>query len=365
MAKNENSEVQTLKTIASELVEENAHLKNDLDDKERELEGLYAIIKNTAYLMDWQDIQGLIIKLIHDILPTVRFCLIAVWREGEDMLRVRFKRTGDETAVLDHIRLPLRFDETTRWDEAVSTTEWGDYFQGLGIGDLKYTFVGLTAKEKQLGFLMIGKPHHGESFAGEWRFLNAVAHHFAVTLDNAMLYQLATTDSLTGLFNRRYFDNQLERGLLKAERRDTPLSVLMMDIDRFKEVNDLFGHPAGDQVLIELARRLKSAFRNEATRCRYGGEEFAVMIPEADIFDAKARAEEFRRSIASNPFEFTSEGQRITKTITISIGVACFPVDGTHPRQLVDHSDQALYHAKQAGRNRVVSTAEIKDAGPA
>lgn len=355
----ETREYELVKSISTDLLHENARLKNDLDDKERELEGLYSVIRNITYLMDWEEIQALIIDLLLDVLSPIRVCLMAIWREGENILHVRFKRTGDENVVVDRVRLPMRFNETSRWDEVVGTDEWNEYFQSLNIGDLKYSFIGLTAKERQLGFFMIGKTHHGESFRGEWRFLNAVAHYFAVTLDNAMLYQLATTDVLTGLFNRRYFDSRMERELERAERRGIAISLLMLDIDRFKQVNDRFGHPAGDQVLIELARRLRMGFQEGATLCRYGGEEFAVMLIDVELEEAKQKADAFRRGLASTPFEFLVDGQRMAKTITVSIGVACYPDDGDTPRILIDRSDQALYEAKAAGRNRVMGTGDI------
>lgn len=178
---------------------------------------------------------------------------------------------------------------------------------------------------------------------------------FALALANLELREAlrdqAIRDALTGLFNRRYLDETLERELRRADRDDTPVSVLMLDIDRFKAFNDAFGHAAGDAALRDVAAMLREVIRAEDIACRYGGEELAVIMAGIEPGQAARRAEEIRAAVAAGIF---GEDDRSSGPLTVSIGVATAPQHGTTPEQLVRTADEALYRAKAAGRNRVV-----------
>ncbi|MDD5309821.1 MAG: GGDEF domain-containing protein [Deltaproteobacteria bacterium] len=163
------------------------------------------------------------------------------------------------------------------------------------------------------------------------------------------IYRLKTTDGLTGAFNKRHFDEECEREIYRFFRYKRPLSLVMFDIDFFKRVNDEHGHLAGDRVLSQLALLVSSGVRREDTFCRYGGEEFAVLMPEMDLEDAVAVAEKLRRMVADAHFEF--EGQDLP--VTVSIGVAEAQPSMTGPDDFVRAADERLYEAKDKGRNRV------------
>lgn len=188
------------------------------------------------------------------------------------------------------------------------------------------------------------------------RLALAAADQLALTLANlALRSELRTQsirDALTGLYNRRYLDETLARELHRAEREDLPVSVLMLDIDHFKEVNDTYGHAAGDSVLSEVAQVVLDSVRREDIACRYGGEEFAVIMTGADEVEATARAGQIRTNIALHAFR--AEGQP-SGHLTVSIGVATRPQHGTSPDGLLLSADTALYRAKDGGRNRVVT----------
>jgi two-component system cell cycle response regulator len=170
-----------------------------------------------------------------------------------------------------------------------------------------------------------------------------------------MSIEMAITDALTGLYNRRYMESHLSTLIEQAEGRNKPLSVLLVDIDYFKAINDTHGHDAGDDVLREFAVRLKKSIRGIDLACRYGGEEFVIVMPETDMAVATVVAERLRRRIATEPF---SVGQGTGKIeVTISIGIAAINgADDTAPT-LLKRADQALYRAKRDGRNRVVPDA--------
>jgi len=167
--------------------------------------------------------------------------------------------------------------------------------------------------------------------------------------------ELAVTDGLTGLSNRRYLDNHLKVLFDRAAARSRPLSVCITDIDRFKSVNDTYGHDAGDEVLKEFAARVRSTVRGADLACRYGGEEFVVVMPDTDAAAAAAIAERLRGIIESQPFALKAAGLMLN--ITASLGIACSTYGAETPEQLLKQADRALYEAKNGGRNRVVAAA--------
>ncbi|MGF9562226.1 PleD family two-component system response regulator [Neorhizobium sp. JUb45] len=167
--------------------------------------------------------------------------------------------------------------------------------------------------------------------------------------------ELAVTDGLTGLQNRRYLDNHLKTLFNRAAARGRSLSICLVDIDRFKQVNDTYGHDVGDEVLKEFASRIRSTVRGADLACRYGGEEFVVVMPDTDAGQAATIAERLRAMIETQPFQIRSLG--ISLTVTASLGIAGNEQGVETPDQLLKQADRALYEAKNGGRNRVVAFA--------
>ncbi len=190
--------------------------------------------------------------------------------------------------------------------------------------------------------------------------LRTVADQVALAVSHARLYtqsqQQAMTDALTGCFNRRAFDMQLERDLSLATRIRQPLSLIMLDVDHFKSVNDTYGHDAGDAALRCLADMLRAELRGVDTAARYGGEEFAIILPQADLNGALLVAERLRARLADTVMPSIGH-------ITASFGLASFPQCADASAQLVKLADRALYDAKHAGRNRIC-TASASLAAP-
>ncbi|WP_342117340.1 GGDEF domain-containing protein [Pseudoduganella sp. OTU4001] len=176
--------------------------------------------------------------------------------------------------------------------------------------------------------------------------------HAIVLERTAEQSRLANTDSLTGLANRRHFMEHGSREVSRARRYRQPLAMLLLDIDHFKEINDNFGHPAGDKVIAAVANACRTSGRGSDLAGRIGGEEFAVLLPETNAIAAQLAAERLRRKIAD--LDLAAHG--ITRAITASIGVAVLQGSETALEALLARADQALYLAKQTGRNRVVST---------
>lgn len=166
----------------------------------------------------------------------------------------------------------------------------------------------------------------------------------------AALQEQAIRDSLTGCFNRRYLDETLERELSRAHREGYPLSLLILDLDHFKRINDAHGHPVGDEALKELARTLQASVRHEDVLCRFGGEEFVILMPRMPLEKAAVRAENWRRTIAGIRVPFGN----FSLSFTASAGVSAYPDHGKTPDELTHAADMALYAAKDRGRDRVM-----------
>jgi two-component system cell cycle response regulator len=174
--------------------------------------------------------------------------------------------------------------------------------------------------------------------------------------DNMQLsIELAINDGLTGLFNRRYMETHLGTLVDQSAARGKPITVLVLDIDYFKAINDSYGHDAGDDVLREFSLRIRKATRNIDLACRYGGEEFVIVMPETDMAVATAVAERLRRRIATEPFAIQKGARHLE--VTISIGIAALSGVGDDAATILKRADQALYRAKRDGRNRVVPDA--------
>jgi two-component system cell cycle response regulator len=235
-----------------------------------------------------------------------------------------------------------------------------------GISNLKSAaLVPLPRKDRATGALCFGSRevtrftrHHGTDFLAH---LGAVA---AVCVENAVnrtrLLRAGITDFLTGWANRRYLQQRLKEELARAQRRAGSIACLMIDIDRFKSINDGYGHMAGDNALKEIAHRVESQIRSMDTAARFGGDELTIILPEAGAAEAMTLAERIREVIAAVPFTLTAQ---IERNLTVSIGVAAV-APGRHETdlkpvadRLLADADAALYRAKALGRNRVQSGA--------
>jgi two-component system, cell cycle response regulator len=186
--------------------------------------------------------------------------------------------------------------------------------------------------------------------------LTASALSLALVSRSQKLLQMATSDPLTGLFNRGYVDDRFSIELSRARRYRKLLTIAVIDADRFKSLNDSYGHAAGDLVLRKLGAILRDSFRQSDTVARYGGEEFVVILLEMDIETAHRKLESLRALVASTPIELGSSGEEVQ--VTISAGLATFPQDGDDATELYALADERMFQAKKEGRNRVVASPE-------
>ncbi len=349
----QQGDLAALKRIIAEVIDHSAEVMNMLDEKERELNLLYTVIRKITFSMDWDEIGEKVVELISEFFRVVKFCLIGVYGLHDELILNYVSSGQSQDIVSVNLKMDIPINDSTRWDEIIVSDVWNTYFEQLEpVRNMELSFIPLSAKDREFGFLMVGKNRNREYAQGEWRFLSTIAHYVSVTLDNSLLYQLARTDALTGIFNRRYFEQRLTREAQRSHYRATSFGVIILDIDRFKSVNDTYGHPAGDQVLIALASRLQATLSENEQLFRIGGEEMAIISSGLSPDSAFDRAEAFRVAIQSSPFTITAADGDVSLPVTISLGVALHPQHSPDPQTLITLADQALYFAKENGRNR-------------
>lgn len=211
--------------------------------------------------------------------------------------------------------------------------------------------VPLISKGEPIGVINITNKLNGKLFnKQDLEFIEALANQAAIAIDNAKLYELATKDGLTKLYIYRHFYTLLENEIKRSSRYNHEMTLLMMDIDNFKQVNDTYGHPVGDQVLREIANCIQQTVRKIDIASRYGGEEFTVILPETNIKDAQIIAERIRKNISKIKINVKDD---ICICPTVSIGMSEYPSCALDEQTLIELADVALYNAKNNGKNCV------------
>jgi diguanylate cyclase (GGDEF)-like protein len=210
----------------------------------------------------------------------------------------------------------------------------------------------ITREEAITGYLVLFR-----DITDRWRAeqeLRQANHELKTRLQEIEILQRelrlqATRDPLTNLYNRRYLEEILEKELARAARKSSPVSIIMLDADKFKRVNDIFGHKAGDRALQSLAGIILKYIRSSDIACRYGGEEFVIVMPNTEPEIARERAEHIRHDF----YQVEFDGPESAGQTSLSIGIAAYPRSGLRADAMLDAADQAMYAAKRSGGNRI------------
>jgi two-component system cell cycle response regulator len=214
-------------------------------------------------------------------------------------------------------------------------------------------------QDAAIGTFVLASRMRGRFCKKTREMLGVITNQVAVSIENAKMYkqmeEMATTDGLTGLPNHRTFQSRTGEMLHRAERNRKPLAVVLTDIDKFKSVNDTYGHPIGDVVLKRVAKVLEAQARKVDLVARYGGEEFVMVLEDTDARGARLFCERARQEVAAQ----LMSSEKGSFRVTISLGISSYPTDGREKKELVDRADQALYAAKGSGRNRTVCYGEV------
>lgn len=227
-----------------------------------------------------------------------------------------------------------------------------------GAGNRVIISAPLVAKRAMFGLLVAIRSEGGISSAQDVRLLTLLANQTAIALENTLLYQQlekeAVTDGLTGVYNYRYLISSLENEIKRARRFKQTFSFVMLDVDNLKMHNDRHGHISGSQVLKEIAGLIKASCREIDLVSKYGGDEFGVILPQTRLSGASKVTQRVLDSVREHRFDGTR-----ADAITCSAGISAFPRDGATPREIIDAADKALYQAKRAGKNTVVTTEHL------
>lgn len=262
----------------------------------------------------------------------------------------------------DDAALQARYGETPRPVLAAARPEHDVLFEGSPVAPATVALLPLVQQGQLIGSLNLGSRDAQRFVAGSSTdFLVRLATLAALCLHNALaterLKLAGLTDALTGVHNRRYFEARCLEEVQAARRNQLPLVCMFLDVDRFKNLNDTLGHPAGDQVLRYVARLVKVQLRGSDVVARYGGEEFVVLLPATPLQSGLETAERIRCVVAAQSVPVAGQGD-VRVTISIGVTMLSLPEQGADAAQLVaqmiERADQAVYAAKQAGRNQVV-----------
>lgn len=218
-----------------------------------------------------------------------------------------------------------------------------------------FVYAPLSSQKKVIGLAMLAQRESPVFVRETQGIFNMLENQMSIVVDNARLYeaarQLAITDGLTRIYNHRFFQEMFEKEYKRSDRYNTVFSLIMLDIDHFKRINDTYGHLCGDEILKGLANVVKSCLRSMDILARYGGEEFVILLPETSGEEAFEAAERIRETVENHVFVGGENGLHIT----VSQGVATYPSPGIHDRyDILEKADRALYEAKESGRNKTV-----------
>jgi diguanylate cyclase (GGDEF)-like protein len=356
---NETVDLLTLFATQASIGLQNAKLYSLLQRRAAQLEAINAIAKRTTVELD---LKELLDRLCNQLPQSFQVEQVAIFLRDEDgdlILRAQQGTLSSSLKLGD--RLPHGYPCTLGGRRVPYSGDPSLCPAACFPAGREEVCLPLVSFGENIGLLVCATTKRDAFLANDIQALESVSDILATATQNARyvdrVRQLAYRDGLTGLFNRRYFDSRLVDEVTRAARYGGGVSVLMIDLDHFKKINDEFGHMVGDDVLRAISALFLRQLRKVDVVCRYGGEEFAVVLPATQGASAAAVAEKLRRAVANNEFA------GVPYPVTVSIGVAEFPAHGITRDDIVRAADAALYNAKEAGRNQVCLASVVASAG--
>jgi diguanylate cyclase (GGDEF)-like protein len=349
---NETVDLLTLFATNAAIALQNSELYNRERRRASQMEAIYKVTKQTTAVLDQDELLSTMCSLLPESFAAEHVCVFLL--DSEDQLILRREHGQLKCRVREGERFPLQPGYSESVLALGESIVANDLSPELGACENTGSeiCVPLVSFGQRIGLLVCSSSRKNAFHPDDVRSLESMADILATAIQNATYVEQvrmqANLDGLTGIFNRRYFEMKVLEKMSEASRYGGPMSLLMMDIDHFKSINDEFGHLLGDEVLKQASALLSHNLRKVDLMCRYGGEEFAVIAPATSGQNAAVLAEKLRRMVEQYQFP------GVPRPVTISIGIAEFPSAGKSRDGLVRAADAALYQAKQQGRNRVV-----------
>ncbi|MBI5561022.1 MAG: diguanylate cyclase [Deltaproteobacteria bacterium] len=349
-----------------------AGLLKESEEDRRNTETILAITEAMGTTLDSTEILDIIVKKVAECVGAVRCSIVLLKTRDEGYvlvshedpkvrdLKIDLKKYPEILEVI-RTKTPLVVEDMASHPLMNPVREWIRKLEFMSVLVIPIVF-----NEKVLGTLFLRARRKDRGFTGkEVEFCRIIANSSYHALKNAKLFEeatkeknrlgeLATRDPLTSLYNHNFFYTRLEEEVERAMRYSTHLSLIMMDVDDFKRINDTYGHRTGDRVLKEVAALIQKSVRKVDMVARYGGEEFAVVMPQTPLDGASEEAERIRRLISGHSYGDVENGGLRDEEITVSLGVAAYPHKKIESAgDLVNQADRALYEAKNSGKNCV------------
>jgi two-component system, cell cycle response regulator len=349
----ETIELLTLFSTQASMALENARLYSLERQRARQLEAINIIAQQSTAVLDLEELLGRVCRTIQQ---AFRVCHVALFLRDEGDLVLRAHHGELRLLLPENGRFPTNREPWARIlassgtmieKDLLSSPSHHKFFQESA----SRMCIPLVSFGQVLGVLALDSSKVNAFRESDLQSLESVADICATAIQNAhyveRVKQLAYLDGLTGIFNRRFFELRIAEEIERARRYQNGMAVIMVDIDQFKHLNDEFGHLLGDEVLRQVSSLFHQQLRKIDTVCRYGGEEFGILLTQTNAQHAVSVAEKLRRMVETWQFP------GVPRTVTMSAGIAAFPDHGTSRDDLVRAADTGLYAAKQAGRNRV------------
>ncbi len=345
------------------LLQENRKLLADLEQRVRELSTFNLVAKTLNSTLRLKEVLDIVMNKIKDLIMAEAWSILMLDEASNELVfEVALGEKGDQVRemrlamgqgvagwVAEH-RQPVIVP-----DAATDQRFFKGVDQRTGFQTRSIIATPLISRGRLLGVVEIMNKSGNVPFnEKDLELLQILADHAAIAIENARLYEkaqrLAITDDLTGLYNSRQCEQFLKEAIRQAKQTNQPLSVIFLDLDHMKEVDDSYGHLLGGQALREVADRIASLVSPPDLASRYGGDEYVLVLPGKGPKAALAQAEQIRRKIEVEPF---LASEKLSCRITASIGIACFPQHGATSDELLSQADKAMYRVKESGKNRV------------
>ena len=345
---------------------ENAQLFSEVAKSAEEMKILYEISSKVTERLDLEGVIKTLFEKLKKVTPIDLF-YVAILNETEDIATFHMYQKNEEQielgpiSVVDQpsflryvlekgklVYIPDSFDDNSEFPQM-------NIVKAPGHNERSMLGIPLMLGKEKIGVLSLWAGRPNAYSDDQIRLVETIAHQASISISNAQMFEkiqsMAILDTLTGVYNRRYFYEYAENEIIRSQRYNNEMSLIMLDIDHFKLVNDRFGHLIGDQTLKMIVNTCLGVLRKSDVLCRFGGEEFLVLLPETNQGDAVIAAKRICRAIAEQSLPTNSELGPVS--VTVSIGIAHLKNKSETLEDLISQADQALYEAKETGRNRV------------